>query len=49
MKLGIVFLLLAFAFFVWFGIAGGFHDIWPFGVLLVIITIVLYIFNWRKR
>jgi hypothetical protein len=49
MKLGIVFLLLAFGCFVWFGLARTFSDIWPFGVLLAVIAAVLIIFNHRNR
>ncbi len=48
MKMGLTFLLLAFGCFIWFGIAGGFSDIWPFGVLLAVISVVLIIANRKK-
>lgn len=49
MNIGIVFLGLAWAFFIWFGFARTFLDIWPFGVLLGVITIVLAVRNYRLK
>lgn len=50
MSIGTVFLGLAWLFFfiVWI-VAGTANEIWPFGALLIVITIVLGIRNYRLK
>lgn len=49
MSMGTVFLALVWSAFVIFGIVGGFEDIWPFGVLMAVITGVLAIRNYKLK
>lgn len=50
MTIGTVFLGLAWVFFVIVGmVAGTFIEIWPFGVLLTVITGVLAVRNYKLK
>lgn len=49
MSLGTVILALVWAAFVIFGMVRTFADIWPFGVLLGLITIALAIRNYYLK
>lgn len=49
MSAGTVFLGLAWAAFIIFGAVDTYADIWPFGVLLAVITVVLAIRNYRLK
>jgi hypothetical protein len=49
MNIGIFFLGLCWAFFIWFGLARTFSDIWPFGVILFLITGALAISRYKLK
>jgi uncharacterized membrane protein YoaK (UPF0700 family) len=49
MTLGTLFLGLVWLAFIVFVVIGGFSDIWYFGVLLAVITVVLGIRNYRLK
>lgn len=49
MSAGTLFLGLVWAAFIIFGAVDTYSDIWPFGVLLAVITVVLAIRNYRLK
>lgn len=49
MNIGTVFILLVWIAFIVFGIVGGFADIWPFGILIAVLTTVIVVYNIRKK
>lgn len=49
MSMGTVFFVLVWGAFILFGIIGGFGNIWPFGVLMAVISGVLAIRDYRLK